>query len=132
MKKQKAPYFKERSFGLSVGGVMMAIAAYATWRHRTNLAVWFGAIGATLFILGYLQPRLLKYPSMVWWKFAMILGYVNARIILSIAFLIVLTPIGLVWRLTGHDPLARRRANWPGWSPAPERFRHPEHFNRMY
>jgi len=132
MKKTHKPNFQERSFGVSVGGVLTAIAAYLAWRGRIDRAALIGGIGVTLVTLGLLAPRLLKWPSAVWWKFAMVLGYVNARVILTIAFLIVLTPVGLVWRLIGHDPLARRRQHWPGWSPSPERFRKPDHFTRMY
>jgi hypothetical protein len=132
MKKTHKPNFHERSFGLSVGGVLTAIAAYLAWRGRIERAALIGGIGVTLVTLGLLAPRLLKWPSAVWWKFAMVLGYVNARVILTIAFVIVLTPVGLVWRLIGHDPLARRRQHWQGWSPSPERFRNPDHFNRMY
>jgi hypothetical protein len=85
-----------------------------------------------LLILGLTKPSLLKWPSKLWWKMAIALGHVNARIILTIAFVIVLTPIGLLWRLLGKDPLARRRKNWDGWSPSPPRFRDPDHFTRMY
>ena len=63
---------------------------------------------------------------------ALVLGYVNARVILTIAFALVLTPIGLFWRLIGKDPLARQRKNWAGWSPYPARYRDPDHFKRMY
>jgi hypothetical protein len=132
MKKPQRPDFKERSFGISVGGVLLAIAAFAAWRERWLLAQWTGGVGATLLILGLTFPRLLKYPSAAWWKFAMVLGYVNARVILTIAFVLVLTPMGLLWRMIGRDPLTKRRANWPGWSPSPERFRDPNHFKRMY
>ena len=132
MKKTQKPNFKERSFGLSVGGVLVAIALFLAWRGRIERATILGSIGAALVILGLTAPKLLKYPSMVWWKFAMALGYVNARVILTIAFAIVLTPVGLVWRLTGHDPLARKRQHWRGWTPSPERFRSPDHFTRMY
>lgn len=132
MKKQHQPNFHERSFGLSVGGVLIAIAAFLAWRGRIDRAVALGGIGVVLVVLGRFAPRLLKYPSMVWWKFATILGYVNARIILTIAFLLVLTPMGLLWRIIGKDPLARRRKNWSGWSPSPARFRDANHFNRMY
>ena len=62
----------------------------------------------------------------------MALGYVNARVILTVAFALVLTPLGVVWRVIGKDPLTRRRRNWPGWSPYPERFRDRDHFTRMY
>lgn len=129
---KKGPKNPERSFGISVGAVLLLITAALIWRGRMRTAEIMGPIGAVLLVLGLTAPPLLKYPSMVWWKFAMALGYVNARIILTIAFAIVLTPVSLVWRLTGHDPLARKRAHWPGWSPAPERFRNPDHFTRMY
>ncbi len=130
-KKTEAPNFKERSFGLSVGGVMIVVAAYMAWRGRDR-AVLVAAIGAALVIFGLLAPKLLKWPSAVWWKFAMVLGHINARVILTVAFALVLTPIGLLWRLTGHDPLARRRQTWHGWSPSPARFKNPDHFTKMY
>lgn len=132
MRKKPAPHFKERSFGLSVGGVLLAVAAYMVWRGRTGSATITGGIGAVLLVLGLTYPPLLKYPSAAWWKMAMVLGYVNARVILTIAFALVLSPMGIVWRLIGKDPLARRRENWPGWTATPERFRSPNHFTRMY
>jgi hypothetical protein len=132
MKKPLRPDFKERSFGISVGGVLLAIGAFALWRERWLLAQWTGGIGAALLMLGLTFPKLLKWPSAVWWKFALVLGYVNARVILTIAFVLVLTPMGILWRLIGRDPLAKRRQNWAGWSPSPERLRDPNHFKRMY
>jgi hypothetical protein len=128
----KGPKNPERSFGLSVGTVFLLIAAYALWRARMTLAEVFGGIGSVLVMLGYLRPSWLYYPSQAWWKFAMALGYVNARIILTIAFLIVLTPISLIWRLIGRDPLQRRRNGWRGWTAYPERYRNSQHFTKMY
>lgn len=128
----KTPLNKDRSFGLSVGGVLILIAGYLAWRGRMDRAAIVGGIGATLVLLGLTASWLLKWPSAVWWKFAMILGYVNARVILTIAFALVLTPMGLAWRLLGKDPLARRRSHWHGWSRTPERFKNPDHFTRMY
>ena len=128
----KTPPNKERSFGISVGGVLIAIAAFLAWRGRMDRAAIVGGVGAMLVLLGLTAPRLLKWPSDLWWKLAMVLGYVNARVILTIAFALVLTPVGLLWRVLGKDPLARRRSNWHGWSPSPERFKNPDHFNRMY
>jgi hypothetical protein len=132
MKKLQKPYFKERSFGVSVGAVLVGIAAFLAWRGRIDRATVLGSIGSVMVILGLIAPWLLKWPSAVWWKLAMVLGFVNARIILTIAFLIVLTPVSMAWRLIGHDPLTRRRKHWHGWSPSPARFKNPDHFNRMY
>lgn len=130
--KHKGPANPERSFGLSVGAVLLAVAAYNIWSGATLWAQILGAVGAVLMLCGYLGPRLLKWPSALWWKFALVLGYINARVILTIIFTVVLTPIGLLWRLIGRDPLARRRASWPGWSPHPPRYRDPKHYERMY
>ena len=132
MKKTQRPNFKERSFGLSVGGFLILLSAVLWWRGRITNAEILGGVGAVLVVLGLTAPRLLKYPSWVWWKFAMALGYVNARIILSIAFLLVLTPLSLVWRLIGRDPLAIKKHHWPGWSPYPARYRDKDHFLKMY
>jgi hypothetical protein len=49
-----------------------------------------------------------------------------------VLFAIVLTPISALWRLTGKDPLTRRRQQWTGWSPYPGRYRDPRHYSRMY
>jgi hypothetical protein len=126
------PLERERSFGLSVGGVLIAIAAVLLWRGRPVAAAITGITGALLVAFGYFAPAALKWPSAAWWRFAMALGYVNARIILTIAFLVILTPIGLIWRLIGRDPVARRRKHWPGWVPHPERYRSADHYTRMY
>lgn len=132
MKKHQRPDFKERSFGISVGTVLLFIAAFLLWRGRVPTAEILGGIGAVLLILGLTRPMLLKYPSAAWWAMAGVLGYVNARVILTVAFLLVLTPIGVIWRLIGRDPLTRKRANFAGWSPYPPRYRDRNHFNRMY
>jgi len=128
----KGPKNPERGFGLSVGTVLLLIAAYGFWRGRMTMAAGFGAIGLVLVTLGYLQPSWLYYPSKVWWRFAIALGYINARIILTVAFALVLFPISMIWRLIGRDPLQRRRSNWHGWSTYPERYRSAEHFRKMY
>src|SRR4030095_3420936 len=132
MKKTQRPNFKERSFGVLVGGFLLLLSGVLWWRGRVTHAEITAAIGAVLVVLGLTAPKLLYYPSAVWWKFAMILGYVNARIILTIAFLIVLTPLAMIWRLLGRDPLAIKKQHWPGWSPYPARYRDKDHFTRMY
>src|SRR5262245_17156562 len=104
----KGPANPERSFGLSVGTVLILIAAFAWYRGRVRYAEILGAIGFVLVVFGYFAPKVLYYPSKAWWKFALALGYVNARIILTLAFVIVLLPLGLIWRLTGRDPMGQK------------------------
>ncbi len=123
---------RERSFGLSVGTVLLVIAALLAWRGRVGRAEVLGSVGALLVIFGYLRPAVLRIPSDAWWAFAALLGWVNARVLLSLAFFIVLTPLGWLWRLTGRDPMSRRRSTYEGWKLYPARYRNGKHFDHMF
>jgi hypothetical protein len=128
----KGPKNPERSFGLSVGGVLTVIALVLWWRGRVGRAEILGGIGIVLLFFGAVQPRLLKWPSAAWWKFSRALGYVNARILLTVMFSLLLVPLSLVWRAIGKDPLTRRRDKFEGWTPYPARYRDRTHFERMF
>lgn len=122
----------ERSFGISVGTVLLLISAYAIWHGRTTLAAGTGSIGFVLLGLGLTRPSALRIPSAIWWRFALVLGAINTRVILTLAFVLVCVPVGLVWRLIRYDPLARNRRAMPGWTLYPARYRDPSHYSRMY
>jgi hypothetical protein len=122
----------ERSFGLSVGTVVCLIAAALLWRGRPVRAEIVGAIGAALVLLGAVAPSLLKRPRIWWWRVALVVGDFNARVLMTLMFVLILVPLGFVWRLMGKDPLARRRPPATGWSKYPSRYRDRRHFLRMY
>ena len=128
----KGPKNPERSFGISVGGVLLVIALALWWRGRVGRAEILSGIGSVLLFFGLVQPRLLKWPSAAWWKFSRVLGYINARILLTLMFSLLLVPVSLLWRLIGKDPLARRRDKFEGWTPYPARYRDRTHFERMF
>jgi saxitoxin biosynthesis operon SxtJ-like protein len=128
----KGPANPERSFGVSVGGVLVVLAAILLWRHRVLRAEVLGGIGAVLLALGLVAPPLLKWPSKYWWKFSRAFGHVMARFWLTLLFALVLTPVNLIWRAIGRDPLGRRRDKWPGWSAYPSRYRNQKHYDQMY
>ena len=128
----KGPSNPERSFGLSVGGVLVAIGLILAWRGRIGRAEVLGGVGAVLLILGAVRPKSLAWPSALWWRFSRALGYVNARVLLTVLFAVVLVPVSFVWRLAGKDPLRRSRARFDGWTPYPARYRDRTHFERMF
>jgi hypothetical protein len=128
----KGPANPERSFGVSVGIVLCAIAAVLWWKGRIFRAEMVGGVGVVLLAAGLVYAPVLKYPSAAWWRFSRALGYVNARILLTLLFLIILVPLATIWRVIGKDPLMRRRDRFPGWSPYPSRYRDSKHYKRMY
>jgi hypothetical protein len=59
----KGPKNPEKSFGVSVGAVLLVIAAALWWRGRVGRAEILGGIGAVLLLFGAVRPQLLKWPS---------------------------------------------------------------------
>ena len=61
------------------------------------------------------------------------LSFVTTRIILGIVFFLIVTPIGVVKRLSGWDPLERRSGRRSSyWKPYSERQRDPRHYEKMF
>lgn len=127
----RSPRNPERSFGVSVGAVALAAAIYIGWNGSGPSAAVIGSLGGMLIVIGLVRPRWLYWPSAAWWRLAYVLGYINARIILTLLYGLLLVPVGLFWRVSGKDPLERRREH-AGWSPYPARYRNPKHYLRMY
>lgn len=69
----------------------------------------FLVIGALLGIPGLLSPFLRTYILKGWNKLSGILGFINSRIILSLIFYLVLTPIALLSRIFSKDRLQLKK-----------------------
>lgn len=121
----------ERSFGVGVGTACVALGALLSWRGSPTVGPALAALGAALVVLGRVAPSALRVPSRCWWRFAQALGWVNTRVVLTLFFAVVLTPVGLVMRIFGRNPL-RAAAASTNWRPYPVRRRDPRHYDRMF
>ena len=63
----------------------------------------------TLGPLGLIWPRLLRPIYVAWMVLAFPIGWTISQLILAVMFYGLFTPIGLVFRLIGRDPLLRAR-----------------------
>jgi hypothetical protein len=96
-----------RHFGLLVGGVFGVIGLWPlVWRAQ-DPRWWAVALAVALIGPGLVAPGLLAPAYRAWMKLAEVLAWVNTRIVLGLVFYGVVTPIGLVMRLLGHDPMRR-------------------------
>lgn len=121
----------ERAFGVSVGGACVALGALLSWRGSAAVGPALAAIGALLVVLGRLAPSTLRVPSRYWWRFAQALGWFNSRVLLTVFFAVVLTPVGVVMRIAGRNPLQAAGAR-TNWRPYTVRRRDPKHYERMF
>lgn len=65
-------------------------------------------IGTMIFIVYLFYPKLLKFLYIPWMIIAEKLGRFNTALILIIVFYVMITPISLLFKLTGRDVLSRK------------------------
>lgn len=93
-----------RNFGLLFVAVLSAMSGVSYWKGSSNWP-WFIGGGGLFFILGVFFPFLLKPFYKLWMTFAFLLGWVMTRIIVTLAFFLIFTPVGFVLRILGKDLL---------------------------
>jgi hypothetical protein len=126
---EKAP--SERSFGVSVGAVCLVLAAWRFWEQAETAGIILASIGLVLVVLGVVAPDLLHGPNRVWWRIAQVLGWINSRLILGAFFVVILTPVGIVMRAFGRNPLRARRG-MTNWIAYPTRIADAHHYERLF
>ena len=91
-----------RKFGITIGIILMIIAGFLFWKEKESYQI-FLTVGTILFVLGILVPAVLKPIYWILMIFATILGWLMTRVILSLLFYIIITPIGLIPRFFGKQ-----------------------------
>ena len=99
-----------RSFGITIGIILFIISAILFYYDKSSYEV-IAYIGGGFIGLGIIIPTLLKPIYILWMTFAVILGWVMTRVILSLVFYFIITPISFVTRLFGEDFLSLKRTD---------------------
>jgi len=94
---------KDQSRDTGMAMVLLLVLVYA--RTRRDGFLWWALI---LHVLNMIVPRLYAPLAVVWLGFSHVLGTVMSKILLSILFFGVITPIGILRRLSGKDSLKLR------------------------
>jgi Saxitoxin biosynthesis operon protein SxtJ len=122
---------KVRNFGFLFSIVAIALAAFRYYRGGNS---WFWFVGGSVVFLlaGLFLKPVLRPVYVVWMKFAFILGWLNTRLLLGVFFYLVVSPVGVVMRLVGRDPLTRkidrsRSSYWMKREPRPFDAKRYEH-----
>lgn len=96
-----------RKFGITIGVVLVIISGFLFWKERESFQL-FITVGTILFILGVAIPVVLNPIYWAWMIFVTILGWFMTRLILSLLFYVIITPIGLISRFSGKQFLELR------------------------
>jgi predicted membrane protein len=98
-----------RNFGLIFGAIVAVLfGLLLPWLFTYSIPLWPWIVSAILCFSALLQPSLLAPIYKGWMTVGLALGWINTCIILWVIFHVLLLPIGLLIRLFGKDPMARK------------------------
>lgn len=106
--------------------VFFGIIGGVVWKKTGSfdISIWIWSAAAIVSIGGFFLTGLLRYVYLGMIYLAFPIGWVVSHVVLGLVLWGLLTPIGLVMKLIGHDPMKRKiekdRASY--WEPheAPE------------
>lgn len=86
--------------GLTVGVVLLIISMLLWYLDKLTF-IYFSTIGGLFVILAVIAIPVLRPFHKLWMMLALLMGFVMSRVILTILYYFVLTPIGLIAKLIG-------------------------------
>ncbi|MDP9003178.1 MAG: SxtJ family membrane protein [Verrucomicrobiota bacterium] len=80
---------------------MLLLGLLLLWRHHPATGWTLTSLGSLLLLLAGSLPTALKFFHGSWMILSLVLGWVMSRLLLTIVFFLVTTPVGLLQRLFG-------------------------------
>jgi hypothetical protein len=97
-----------RQFGFLCVVFFGGIAAWRWSHHGVTIGVEILAAAAAIGgVLGAVRPELLKWIYVGWMVAVFPIGWTISHLLLGFIYYAILTPIGLLIRALGHDPMNR-------------------------
>jgi hypothetical protein len=97
-----------RSFGLTLAGVLAALGAISLWRGGLQRGTWELGLAVALLAVAGFVPGVLAPLNRAWTWIGRRLNRVVSPLLIIVLFYGVVTPAGLAMRALGKDPLRRR------------------------
>ena len=100
------PMGSDRSFGIVFGLVFLIVCLFPLISGELP-RLWASAVSALFFMLTLWRPSVLHPLNRCWFYFGLLLQRLTNPIILGLIFFLVITPIGLLMRISGRQFLKR-------------------------
>jgi len=98
-----------RQFALLLAAVLAAAALWLYWKspgtHWAAAALLAAAVAGGI---GVVRPALMRPVYVVWMAAVFPIGWTVSHVLLAAIYYLVITPIGVIMRVCGYDPMQRR------------------------
>ena len=114
MKTPESEAKRLRTFGLILAA-LLALFCWRWGRKGWQVAPWTGGLSVLSALLALARPLWLEPLERNWMKVARVVAKVNTTVILTLLFYLVVTPLGIIIRLTSGDPLESKPEGGSYW-----------------
>jgi len=107
-REEKIHNSSDRAFGLTFAGVFLLLACWPLVRGRP--VRWWALAFSVLFLaLALVAPRALHVFNRIWFAIGMLLHRLAHPVVMALLFFTTITPLAVLMRALGKDPLRLRR-----------------------
>ncbi len=97
-----------REFAFVTGGIVGVLFGLGfPWLLDRPWPLWPWVITAVLVVWGIAAPATLNPVYRGWMRFGLLLNRIMTPVILGIVYFVVITPMAVIMRIRGRDPLSR-------------------------
>lgn len=123
-----------RKFGIITGiFVSLVFGLFLPWLFSFSTPNWPFIVSAILVLWAFLLPLTIRPVYRGWMRVGMVLGFINTHIILFLLYYVIFFPVALIFKIIGHDPMARKLIKAPDHSYRVMSIkRDHKHFERPY
>ena len=108
-REQEVKLPSDRSFGVVAGCFFILVAIVPALIKHHPIRLWALGVSACSFLLALVWPRALAPLNLLSFKVSRLLYRVVSPVALGVLFFVVVTPVGVLMRAFGKDPLRLRR-----------------------
>ena len=93
---------RERDTALALSFLLLIV-----WHFSGRDAFGYAAMG--LLLLAMIWPGGMRWPAKAWFGLSHVLGAVMSKVILGVAYFLLVLPVALVMKVIGRDAMGLRR-----------------------
>lgn len=107
-----------RKFAFTVGIAFLVVGGISAWRGHELPPRIFWSLGGALLLAGALVPTRLGTVYRWWMKLGHAISKVMQPVVVGAMYFVVITPVAIVLRLFGRNPLRHPERKGGFWMPA--------------
>ncbi len=97
----------ERSLGIVFAAVFAIVGLFPLWSGGA-VRLWALIVAGLFVAFALIAPALLGPLNRLWFRFGMLLNRIVSPLVIGLLFFLTVTPMALIMRLAGKDPLRLR------------------------